>query len=134
MSISSRILVADDDHELRVVVAELLTGIGLDVLEAETGWEAVELARASAVDAALLDLHMPGCTGLEALPLLRRERRGLPCLVYSGDWTSALERQAIEAGACGILHKPIDPALLRSEILRAVDLWPEGFLRPEERN
>jgi len=57
----------------------------------------------------------------------RRGCRGLPCLVYSGDWTEPLEELARAAGAFGILKKPIQPQLLRSEILRAVETWPDGF-------
>lgn len=131
MSISRRILLADDDLEVRSGVVDLLTGIGLSVLEAENGLEALALARSSHVDAALLDLHMPGCTGLEALPLLRAERAGLPCLVYSGDWTRTLEEEALAAGAIGILHKPIQPELLRREVLRAVET---GLFPPEPQN
>ena len=134
MSISYRILCADDDLEVRSGVVDLLTGIGLDVVQAETGLEAIERARTNRIDAALLDLHMPGCTGIEALPRLRELRRGLPCLVYSGDWTNTLEEHAIEAGAFGILKKPIVPQLLRSEILRAVETWPDGFLGNEDPN
>ena len=105
-----------------------LAALGLDVLEAETGLEAIERARAERIDAALLDLHMPGCTGIEALPELRSLRLGLPCLVYSGDWTDALREMARAAGAFGILPKPIQPDVLRSEVRRALETWPDGFL------
>ena len=134
MAPSHRILCADDDLSVRAGVVDLLTGIGLDVLEAESGLEAIELARASRIDAALLDLHMPGCTGIEALPRLRELRRGLPCLVYSGDWTDPLRDLAFSAGAFGILPKPIRPELLKSEILRALEAWPDGFLGPDPFN
>ncbi len=127
MKASFRILCADDDREVRSGVVDLLTGIGLAVVEAETGLEAIERAQESRIDAALLDLHMPGCTGLEALPRLRELRRGLPCLVYSGDWTEPLEWAALEAGAFEVLRKPIQPKLLCSAILRAVETWPDGW-------
>ena len=117
-----RILLADDDQALRLGVADLLVGLGLDVLQAETGLEAVRIARVSRVDAALLDLHMPDCTGLDAIPLLHDARAGLPCIVYSGDLTRELERAALTAGAIAVLRKPVDPALLRQEVLRAVGL------------
>lgn len=128
MSPSHRILCADDDLEVRAGVVDLLSAIGLDVIEAESGLEAIELAREARIDAALLDLHMPGCTGIEALPELRALRRGLPCLVYSGDWTDALRELALAAGAFRVLAKPIQPQLLRSEVLAALESWPDGFL------
>jgi CheY-like chemotaxis protein len=131
MAAPNRILCADDDLAVRTGVVDLLTSIGLDVVEAESGLEAIELAREARIDAALLDLHMPGCTGIEALPRLRELRRGLPCLVYSGDWTDPLRHEAQSAGAFGILCKPIKPIELRSEILRALEAWPGGFLGPD---
>jgi CheY-like chemotaxis protein len=124
-----RILLADDDQALRLGVADLLTDLGLDVLQAENGLEAVRIARASRVDAALLDLHMPDCTGLDAIPLLRSARAGLPCIVYSGDLTTELERAARLAGAFAVLHKPVDPGLLRQEVLRALEAG-HGFAPP----
>lgn len=133
-STQQRILLADDDHQVRAGVVDLLAEIGFEILEAETGREAVEVVRRTRIDAALLDLHMPECTGLEALPLLRRERQGLPCILCSGDWTSDLERAVLEAGAFGILHKPLQPMLLRREIIRALDTWPQGFFALEGRN
>jgi two-component system, LuxR family, response regulator FixJ len=117
-----RILLADDDAGLRVGVAELLGSLGLDVVQAETGLEAVELARVAKVHAALLDLHMPGCSGLEVLVRLRSDLRSLPCIVYSGRLTRALEQEAFSAGAVAVLHKPVAPDLLRREVLRAVSL------------
>ncbi|MHC4262210.1 MAG: response regulator [Planctomycetota bacterium] len=125
-----RILLADDDQALRSGVADLLANLGLDVLEAENGLEAVQIARARRIDAALLDLHMPTCTGLDAIPLLHSARAGLPCIVYSGDLTSELEHAARLAGAVAVLHKPVDPALLRHEVLRALELGPESGATP----
>lgn len=127
MIATRRILLADDDNALRAGVADLLCELGLEVVEAQTGLEAVELAldarrRSGHIDAALLDLHMPECGGLEAIPLLRRSWIDLPCIVYSGDLTAALELAARRAGACAVLSKPVDPALLRSEVLRALGL------------
>ncbi|QDU65707.1 response regulator [Engelhardtia mirabilis] len=116
-----RILLADDDNALRAGVADLLLELGLEVVEAQTGLEAVEQARTRRVHAALLDLHMPECTGLEAIPLLHLAHVGLPCIVYSGALTAGLELAARQAGAFAVLSKPVNPTLLRSEILRALE-------------
>jgi len=124
MSIRRSILLADDDDDVRLGVADLLAGLGLEVHQADTGLAAMELIRLRPIDAALLDWNMPGCSGLEALPVLRRERAGLPCIVYSGELTSEMERRALLAGACSVLRKPVRPELLRAEVLRALDLAP----------
>ncbi len=120
MTVPYRILLADDDAELRLGVADLLAELGLDVLQAESGFEAVELARAEPLDAALLDMYMPGRTGIETLPLLFRERADLRCLVYSGRWSPDLEQAVLEAGALACLKKPVEPDVLRREVRRAL--------------
>ncbi|MBI1382694.1 MAG: response regulator [Planctomycetaceae bacterium] len=122
MLLGRRILLADDDSALRVGVAELLASLGLDVRHAESGLEAVELARVGRFHAALLDLHMPGCSGLEAIQMLRQSQRDLPCIVYSGRLSRELEREALDLGVVAVLHKPVAPDLLRREVLRAVNM------------
>ena len=129
-----RILVADDDREVRLGVAELLDDLGLEVLHAASGLEAIELARATRPHGALLDMHMPGCTGAQALPLLRRLNANLACIVYSGRWTPDLEHEVLALGAFACLKKPVEPLTLRRMVLLALRL-PEPFPRPlNERN
>ena len=119
-----RILLADDDPGVRLGIADLLAGLGLEILHAETGLEALEVARLGRIHAAVLDFQMPGCTGLEALPMIHREMEGLPCIVCSGSLTTVLERTILEAGACAVLPKPVRPTLLRREVLRALEISP----------
>jgi CheY-like chemotaxis protein len=117
-----RILVADDDREVRLGVAELLAALGLEVLHAESGIEAVELVRGTRIHAALLDMHMPGCTGAQALPLLRGLDAHLPCIVYSGRWSRDLEQEVLSLGAFACLKKPVEPVMLRRTVQVALHL------------
>jgi CheY-like chemotaxis protein len=121
-----RLLVADDDREVRLGVAELLHGLGLEILHAETGTEAVELVRGVRIDAALLDMYMPGCTGVQALSLLRRLSAGLPCILYSGRWSPDLEQEALSLGAFACLKKPVEPDALRRTVRAALGWPPAG--------
>lgn len=134
MTPSRRILLADDDHEVRLGVADLMLGLGLQVLHAESGLEAVELARTERIHAALLDMHMPGCTGIEAITILRREVVELPCIVYSGRWSPQLERAVLDAGARACLKKPVQPQVLRREVCRVLGLDLSTLWRPENPN
>lgn len=120
-----RILVADDDREVRLGVAELLDGLGLEVLHAATGTEAVELVRGMRIDAALLDMHMPGYTGAQAIPLLHGFNRQLACIVYSGRWSLDLEQEVLAVGAVACLKKPVEPVMLRRTVCRALGLPPD---------
>lgn len=119
-----RILLADDDAELRTGIADLLGGLGLEVLHAETGLEALEIARLRRIHAAILDLQMPGCSGLEALSEIHRVMIGLPCILCSGSLDAVLERSILEAGAYAVLKKPVRPDVLRQEVLRALEESP----------
>jgi two-component system response regulator TctD len=118
-----RILVADDDREVRLGVADLLDELGLEVVHAATGTEAIELVRGIAIHAALLDMHMPGCTGIQAVPLLRALSAGLPCIIYSGRWSIDLEQEVLSVGAFACLKKPVEPATLRRTVRAALG-WP----------
>ena len=130
MSVTYRVLLADDDHEVRHGVAEYLAELGLDVLQAGSGLEALELVRCEWIHAALLDMYMPGQTGMETLPLLFEARADLPCLVYSGRWTPTLEQAVLAAGALACLKKPVQPEVLRRELRRALKLGPQDPWTP----
>ena len=109
---------------MRSGVADLLEGIGLEVLQAGNGLEALELAKSNRIHAALLDMQMPTCGGLEALPLLHKQLVGLPCIVYSGNLSIATAQMAMEIGAFATLKKPVEPDELRAAVLRALDSSP----------
>jgi len=122
-----RMLLADDDREVRLGVAELLDDLGIEILHAATGTEAVELVRGTRIHAALLDMHMPGYTGIQAIPLLRGLDARLPCIVYSGRWTPDLEQEVLSAGAFACLKKPVEPVTLRRTVCIALGLSDQSF-------
>ena len=117
-----RLLVADDDSEVRMGVADLLDDLGLEIVHAATGTEAIQLVRRTPVHVALLDMHMPGCTGIEAIPQLKLAAAGLPCIVYSGRWCIEHEPEVLSAGAFSYLKKPVEPIALRRTVLSALGL------------
>ena len=128
MSIDRRILIADDDREVRDGVVDLLRDLDMDFIHAESGIEALQIVRRSPIDLALLDMHMPGHTGLEVLSVIRREVPDLPCIFFSGDATEGIRSQAVREGAMAVLAKPLVPALLRREVRRALHIaGNEGF-------
>lgn len=133
-----RILIADDDLEVRCGIVDLLAPMGLEILQAESGLEVLDwLARRARqpFNLLLLDMHMPGCSGLEVLTALRA-RAGtartasascdlahplIPTIFCSGRAEPELERRAFEMGAFSFLKKPVRPDHLRGEVLRALE-------------
>lgn len=122
MSSDRRILIADDDRDLRACVAELLSHlpVRLEILHAETGLEALAVLRRVPFHLALLDMHMPGHTGLEVLEAIRNETLDVPCIVISGEASEAVRNHALVVGARAVLRKPLEPRLLRDEVRRAL--------------
>ena len=120
MTAEPRILIADDDRDQRAGLVELVSGLGAEVLEAETGTEALQILRRWRLHLALLDFHMPGCTGLEILTTLRDEHLVVPCILLSGEASDILLDSARRNGALLVLRKPFEPALLRDEVRRVL--------------
>jgi class 3 adenylate cyclase len=113
-------LVVDDSRVNRLILVRQLTGLQLEVLEAENGIEALELLRAdpAAVDVVLLDVLMPELDGYETLAAMKADEaiRHIPVIIVSGVEELESVVRCIELGATDYLAKPIDPAILRARI------------------
>jgi len=112
----TRVLVVDDDEDIRTVIELTLARRGYEVLGAEDGIDALEQLHADGSPSViLLDLRMPRMNGIEFLHALRSDPAlaQIPVVVLTGD--SAAATQAMTAGANGMLLKPIDTrSLFRS--------------------
>lgn len=101
------VLVADDDRLIRVTLAKGLRAADYDVIEAADGREAVEIGCEHRPALAILDLRMPGMSGVEAARELR-EQADVPFIFLSAYNEKEVVREAAEEGALGYLVKPID--------------------------
>jgi DNA-binding NarL/FixJ family response regulator len=119
-SIAERILIVDDHPLTRSALAALLAQQGFDVVgEASDGAEAIERARALRPDIVLLDLTMPGLSGLETLPRLRETAPECEVVVLTASETEGNLLAAIKGGAAGYLLKSEPPERI-VEFLRGV--------------
>ena len=103
-----RVLVADDDHEIRRILVTALSQRGLIVDEAEDGARAIELLQENAYSVLVLDLLMPGVDGFEVLETLDEGTTPSPVvLVVSGAERSVIERVGARR-IHGVVRKPFD--------------------------
>ncbi|MBM79840.1 MAG: response regulator [Planctomycetaceae bacterium] len=100
------LLIADDDAAFREVLCEIL-GPYVDLMEAASGEEAIEIVEHTRVDILLLDMHMDVLTGLETLQIVKAKLIIEPCILITADVTDELIRDAGEAEAFSVLSKPV---------------------------
>ena len=102
-----RVLIADDHQIVRDGLKRILSG-ALDLelaAEAASGDEALALARAQSYDVAVLDMSMPGLSGIDLIKRLKIEKPKLRILVLSMHGESQYAARALKAGAAGYLNK-----------------------------
>jgi EAL domain-containing protein (putative c-di-GMP-specific phosphodiesterase class I) len=118
----SRVLLADDDPELRRAVARTLERSGFTVLTAEDGARAAALLAEQTFDVVLTDVAMPKMSGIELLRVARERDLEIPVLLMTGapDVSSAID--AVRHGACEYIIKPFEGPKLVQLVRRAVDL------------
>lgn len=101
-----KILVVDDDGELRENIAEVLGGFGFETAVAGNGEEALALLGASEIDLVLLDLVMPGMGGMETLASIRRRFPRVKVVMLTAFATVDNAVEAMRKGAEDYLPKP----------------------------
>jgi two-component system sensor histidine kinase RpfC len=106
-----RVLVADDQHANRTVLSRILEHAGHKVSVAADGEQSLDLFENQHFDLAVLDMHMPGVSGLDVIRQLRFMQAGYlartPVIVMSADATEQAMKDATAAGAMVFLTKPI---------------------------
>jgi DNA-binding NtrC family response regulator len=113
-----RVLIADDEKNIRDAIAAYIAGEGIETVTAADGAAARALLESEAFDGAVLDLRMPKLGGLELLKWLKEEGPDVPAIVISayGEVKDAV--QAMKLGARDYLVKPFDPEELLMRLKR----------------
>ncbi|NNL85965.1 MAG: EAL domain-containing protein [Myxococcales bacterium] len=111
-------LVVDDDPILRAVGCEVLRTLGFEIVEAESGEEALELAMSRLPDFVLLDVNLPGRDGFSICRELRRvpALSQIPIVVITGASEEEVIDRAFTAGATDFVHKPLDWQLTQHRV------------------
>lgn len=117
-----RILLVDDEQDLRETLADLLSGAGYRVTAADSGTAALTAARADRFDLLLTDLRMPGMDGAETVTAIKAIDPAIRVIVATGYSSEEVTADCYRRGADDIVAKPFDI----EELLRLV----ERLLRP----
>lgn len=126
-----RVLLADDEAHVRLLVRTIVTSIGYDVIaEAADGKRAVELFDATSPDLVLLDINMPVMDGLAALKALREKSDTVAIVMLTSLASADVVEESLEAGATYHLRKDLPVAELKEEIREA---WLAHVQDLEER-
>lgn len=110
----ARVLVVDDDDQIRRVIARTLRKAELAVVEVDSGLKAITQLEAGAFDVILSDVHMPDGDGLELLRAVRRIDLDVPVVLMSGIPDVATAAAAVEYGAFRYLTKPVDRDIVKT--------------------
>jgi CheY-like chemotaxis protein len=111
----ARILIVDDDDDVRAFLAESLEGLGCTIVSAASGEQGLEALRTNRPDLVLLDYAMPGMNGAQAARAARELHRGLPIVFVTG-YAESEQLEAALGGDVPVLRKPFTLAELAAAV------------------
>ena len=117
----AKILIIDDDADVRSLIKRLLERAGYDVLVAEDGIEGMEVFINGSPDIVITDLYMPRLQGIDAIKRMRDINADTKIIAISGGGTyspKSILRHARGVGAAATLSKPFDPSALLDVVNR----------------
>jgi FixJ family two-component response regulator len=114
------VAIVDDEEPVRKALRRLLRASGLQAEGYASGQEFLDAAAKKQPDCVVLDLHMPGMSGLQALRKLQASARALPVVVITAHDEPETRAQCMAAGAAAYLRKPLDERLLLNAISAAL--------------
>jgi two-component system nitrate/nitrite response regulator NarL len=118
-----RVLLVDDSELLRTGLRSLLAPEDLDLADSASGEAAIRRVRSFRPHVVLMDVHMPGMSGIEATRLVLEAAPGTAVMMFTGSSDCAEMLEAVHAGASGYLLKDADIA----EIVRAIRATAAGY-------
>lgn len=113
LAVQPSLLITDDDRAMRETLSEVFQRRGFNTLLARDGEEAVEIVSRQIgsrqpLHLALLDMHMPRLTGLEALREVKRLHQPIPCILFSGALDDSILNEAAAIDVFSVLAKPLN--------------------------
>lgn len=126
----ARILLIEDEEEIREVVKHHLVKASYDVVEASNGEEAIQKIRegsnAAEVDAIISDIRMPKINGIEAMGYFKQEFPTVPMIIMTGYPETEMAVDLLKKGIKDYLVKPVEKEVLLAAVDKAITerSWP----------
>ena len=119
----TKILIVDDEPDIRGLVGRWLTTAGHDVVSVSNGQQAHQAALAHEPDAILLDIVMPGMGGMAVLDQLKNDSKtvGIPIIILTSHDTPRVKYRSVAKGAAAVLAKPTTKGVLQSTLRGLLD-------------
>jgi DNA-binding NtrC family response regulator len=117
--IKADILLVDDEEQFLKVLSQRLEGRGMKVDTSSSGEEALSKVKGKEFDAIILDLAMPGMSGMEALKRIRSENPDVQIIMLTGHGSVEKGVEAIKEGAVDFLEKPADMNKIMEKVAEA---------------
>jgi DNA-binding response OmpR family regulator len=124
----SKVLVVDDEKNIRLTIAQSLQKLDLEVEDAVNGEEALQKIRQDDFQLVLLDLKLPGMDGMEVLRKVRSFNKRIKILIITAHGTVENAVDAMKLGAVDFIQKPFTPDEIRGFVTKAL-ARTEGFLK-----
>ncbi len=127
---SGRILIVDDEPDLREILRDEFSSLGFSVCEAESGREAFEMVCAQAIDIVVTDIRMVKGSGVELLEKIRKEKPSRPGVILVTGFADISRAEIYEKGADAIIGKPFDLDTLTDAAIRILEPIPQRWAAP----
>jgi DNA-binding NtrC family response regulator len=115
-----RVLIIDDNEQIRAMLAAVVTSLGYAPIEAEGGASGLDLAMSARPDTVCIDLWMDDMPGLDVLDRLHRLRPELPVIIVTADPLTDMNLESRTHGAFDYIVKPFEIAQVRRALLAAM--------------
>lgn len=119
--VSARLLIVDDDPQMRAMLRQALERHGFEVHEAASGETVLPALESLRPDAIVLDKEMPGGSGFDALELIRQQDVAVPVIVITAFGGLAVRAEALRRGATAYVEKPFRVNALVEQLLAVTE-------------
>ncbi|HNW99952.1 MAG TPA: response regulator [Candidatus Cloacimonadota bacterium] len=116
-----QILIVDDEKNIRLTLRRSLETLHFEIQEALTGEEALEMINTQHFDLVLLDLKLPGISGLDVIRQVRNTDNPVKIIIISAHGTIEAAVESMKLGASDFIEKPFTPDEIRQLVLKHIE-------------